>query len=300
MNDDLGFYRPLEEGQSRADLLRNAATAADRLRSQMGANAPAGAAAEAQALRDFISDEVRFADRPEVLPLDPAAAVAAAKLPVPIAVDQFAASHRFYMLRFPVDLHPSSRWSFSQLKARVEFNATGSDRPKVQSVFPETKFQDLLSTNASLQLGVRPDLEFSVGTGDLDVTVGSAHLKTEAGLAADVKGSAGISFGPWSVAWKRAIVKASQPGLEWVWWEVSGADLREGYSPPLIVILRVPKAATAVSAQAKLEASRHYNLLKNVFTGLGNLPRVYREFIEAGVPCISAPAVWDTLCVGGS
>jgi hypothetical protein len=120
-------------------------------------------------------------------------------------------------------------------------------------------------------------------------------LKAKAAVAAEVKGEAAFGIGPIKMRWSRAIVTTSSTGLEWVWWQIAGAELHQEQAPKLMVILQVPFGAGAISASGEMTVRRYYNLFSRAITNLARLPQVYREFIEAGVPLTQEPDWKDFL-----
>ena len=295
MIEDLQFYDPLTAtGTRRAELLLGAANAADNLRNFAGTADSTSPDAGAQALRELMKDEIILSERPEVYPIKVEDALKSVVLPVPVAGGAFGSKYKFFLVKFPFDLHPAGPWNFNQLKLQINFRAGDQERcPKVLALFPEKRWQDVLKADARLQIDVSPNLEFGVNTGDLKFKAGQVDASAKAEVGAKAKASLGLTVGPLQLDWKKALVKTCQPGLEWAWWEIGGADLRRGDSPPFMVVLQVPEANQHVSAVGRLQATRYYDLIRGVFRNITPWPRVYREFIEAGVPCSPEPVTWD-------
>lgn len=285
---------PALDERSRSTLLADAANSLDSLMNTQGAETESARSEAAGHLRALMRDEVKFAARPSVDPVGAAQAAGEAKQPVAIAVADYEKNYRFYLIKFPFDLRPAGPWSFNELKVEVEF-ASGQQehRPKVHAIFPDSKMQDKLSATGSLQVSLEPSLEFQAKTGALQLQAGSAAVSGGASLGTAIKGGASLGIGPFGVNWKKALVKTSQTGLEWAWWEIGGAELNKGDDPNLMVILQVPRESTSVTATGRLVATRYYNLISRAFRNITNLAQVYREFLQAGVPCDTGPVQWD-------
>jgi hypothetical protein len=295
MTEDLQFYDPLTAaGVPRSELLLAAAEVADNLRNFAGAGGSSIPDEGATALRELARDEIVFSAQPEIYPIDVEEALKSVKMPLSVSAADYGARFKYFLVKFPFDVQPAGPWNFNQLKVRIEFRAGEQERrPKVQALFPEARFQDILKTDASLEIGLSPTLEFGVKTGALSFEAAPVSASGDASVTAHAKGHGAFALGPFTLNWKKALVKTCHPGLEWVWWEVGGADLRRGDSPPFMVVLQIPEAATHVSAVGQLQASRYYNLIRNAFTNITNWPQVYREFVEAGAPYSPAPMTWD-------
>lgn len=295
MSGDVDFFdAAAASGAGRSALLLAAADAADSLGNFQGSGGTRAADDGAIALRALAQDEIVFSSQPEVYPIDVDAALKSAQLPPGVSAASFAAGHKYFLVRFPFDVQPAGPWNFHELKVRIEFTCSdGERRPKVQGLFPSTRYQDLLKADASLEIKVTPSAELSANTGALAFVAAPLTASAKAGIDGKLNATAGLSVGPFHVDWKRAIVKTSQPGLEWVWWQVGGADLRRGDSPPFMVILQVPDHATNLTAVGQVQATRYYNLIRNAFQNITNWPKVYREFVEAGAPYVAGPLTWD-------
>jgi hypothetical protein len=281
-------------GKARSDLLAEAADSLDSLMHAQGGETETGGSEAAKHLRAMMQDEARFAERPNVYEVTAEEVVKAAKQLVPIAAAKYEQNFRFYLMRFPFDLRPSGPWSFNELKVEVQFGSGPQEhRPKVHAIFPNSKMQEKLSATGTLQVSLEPTLEFQAKTGGLKLEAGQAAISGGASINTGIRGGASLGVGPVGVNWKKAIVKTSQTGLEWVWWEIGGAELNEGDDPQLMVILQVPRDSSSVTATGRLVTTRYYNLISRAFKNLTNLSRIYREFIEAGIPCDSGPTKWD-------
>ncbi|HEY7390999.1 MAG TPA: hypothetical protein VH640_20950 [Bryobacteraceae bacterium] len=284
-------------GKSRDDLLAEAAAACDNLANRMGAGGGQAAPDEASIrLREFRQDEARFSERPEVYALSGTEAFAQAKLPMPIQESAYSSRNDYYLVGFPFDLQPAGPYKFNELKVRVDFTAEHENRsPKVQGMFPAGKLQEMLKADLNLEVSIKPDVGFEVKTGQVELSTGAAGgpgVKGSAEVGGAAKGEAAFGVGPMRFRWNSALVTTSQPGLEWVWWQIGGTELHSEQSPRLMVILQVPHDAGAISASGQMEVRRNYRLFSRAVRNLTQLPQIYREFIEAGVPLRRGPVSW--------
>jgi hypothetical protein len=284
--------------KSRNELLEEAAAACDALANTMGGGSEPAPPEEASVrLREFRQDEARFSDRPEVYALSETEAFAHVKLPVTIRATAYSSHNDYYLVGFPFDLQPAGPYKFNELKVEVKFLAEHKDRsPKVQAMFPAGKLQEMLKADLNLEVSVKPDVGFEVKTGEVDLSASAAGgpgVKASAGVAGGLKGEGSLGVGPMKFRWNSALVTTSQPGLEWVWWQIGGTELRSEESPRLMVILQVPHDAGAISAFGEMKVSRYYNLFSRAIRNLAQLPKIYREFIEAGVPLDPVLVTWE-------
>jgi len=295
MTAELQFFdAAVAGGPRRSEFLLSAAQVADNLERFQGSGGTHAADEGAVALRELTKDEIVFSAQPEIYPIKVEDAIKSAKLPDSVALEDFGARSKYFLVRFPFDVQPAGPWNFNELKVRIEFNCGSEERrPKVQGLFPEARFQDVLKADASFEIGLTPNAEFAVDTGALAFDAGPLSASAKAALSAGLKGSGNFTVGPFKLDWKKALVTTSQTGLEWAWWQIGGADLRRGDRPPFMVVLQVPERATSISAEGQVQASRYYNLIANAFKNITNWPKVYREFIEAGAPYLAGPIRWD-------
>ena len=287
-------------GKSRNDLLAEAATACDALANTMSGDGEEAPPEEASIrLREFRHDEACFSARPEVYALSGTEAFAQVKLPVTLSESAYSSGNSYYLVGFPFDLQPAGPYRFNELEVTVNFTAEREDRrPKVQAMFPAGRLQEMLKADLDLQVSVKPDVGFEVRTGEIDLSVAAAGgpgVKGSAAVAGGVKGEASFGVGPMQFRWKSALVTTSQPGLEWVRWQIGGTELHGEQGPRLMVILQVQHDAGAISATGQMTVSRYYNLFSRAIRNLTKLPQIYREFIEAGVPLRRGPVTWNNL-----
>src|SRR5262249_1192439 len=147
-----------------------------------------------QVLRLFREDAV-FADRPEVYPISGVQALNVSKFPVPVEEADFTKGYKYYLIRFPYDLHPSGPYGFNRLQVRVDFyTVEGGRRTKVQARFPGSEHKDILRASAELEVKVEPNLDFAVETGKLNMQLGPTAASAEAGGKAKLHGSGGLEL----------------------------------------------------------------------------------------------------------
>jgi hypothetical protein len=214
----------------------------------------------------------------------------------PIRFKRLAKTYNFYWLYFPIALFPRRHWAFNLIEVRIEFNRGSSvahARPAAHQILPDKKFETLLQTRQSLEIGIDENFEFSVYTGNLAGQLGAPG--GELNLGADVKTAAGMGMvaGPFMYRIKRAAIDHTPVGMAKVFWRLDGPELFEENTPPLVVVAQVPKETKEVTVSAEMQAYRHRNYLStDIRDFLGELPRIYKNFLTAGVP-IRAETSWD-------
>jgi hypothetical protein len=282
----------------RNQLLANAADQLNALRGVMGSADVRGAAPadtpEACTIRAMAKDEGRFADKPQVFPVTNEAYLAA-RLSVPVATGQMMNQYRFYLLRFSFDLRPAAGWAFNKLAVQVEFDAdeTG-DRPKVYALFPDMKFKPILGAEAKVNAGLGADMQFEAGLKPVELSAGPAGVKTGGEAHAKAGVDATLVVGPFSLDWKKALIKTSQTGLEWAWWELDGAEFNRGDDPGLMVVVQVPRTAKRVGLRGQFRASRLFQLFDfGLRNAILNLDEAMSRFFKGGAPYDYGPVDWD-------
>jgi hypothetical protein len=285
-------------GIDRNQLLARAADQLNALRGDMGGAAVPGRAPvdtpEACTIRAMAKDEGRFADKPQVFPITDQAYLAA-RLSVPVAAEQMMSQYRFYLLRFSFDLQPAAGWAFNKLAVQVEFDAdeTGN-RPKVYALFPDKKFKPILEAGAKVDAGLGADMQFAAGLKEVQLSAGPAGLTTGGQAHAKAGVDTTLVVGPFSLDWKKALIKTSQAGLEWAWWELDGAEFNRGDDPGLMLVAQVPRTAKRVGLHGQFRASRLFQLFDfGLRNAILNLDEAMSRFFKGGAPYDFGPVDWD-------
>ncbi|MDJ0695366.1 hypothetical protein [Mastigocoleus sp. MO_188.B34] len=212
---------------------------------------------------------------------------------------EISQDHKFYWIKLPITLFPSSNWYFNKLECLVEFSSEFSEahlQPKVHSIFPERKFQQLFKANGNIEISIGGNMEFEANTGQLNLQAGEAQVTTNAGAKAKLGSNFGLisEFSPCSL--KADQIDHTDPGDSQVFWRINGAEFFQEDKPNLMVILQIPKSVQQVKIDAALQAYHRPNFWTTVMGNLGDLMRFLsnkgRTFYEKGAP-IKDITTWD-------
>ena len=277
--------------EARAGLLTAAAGAADALENFQGGTEE-NESGDGKLLRQFSQDVARFST-PIVDAVTLEAALASHLLPIPVDIAALAAKSRFYLIRFPFELKPQGPWSFNELTVASNSRPFPAKQSPASIHFSERQVQADLGRQCVIVGRSRSQL--GIFRRDWPACGGSCRRfgQSIGSVEGHAKAFAGLSVGPLGVIWKKALIKTSSTGLEWVWWELGGTTLKEDSDPGLMAVVRVPREVRTVSAFGKMKVRRYYPLFKQALKNLARLPAIHREFIEAGVPFEPLPVTWN-------
>jgi hypothetical protein len=276
-------------------LIEGAAKQLNALRNlQTGAGTFIGETPEAKLIRTLTEDEGRFADRPQVIPITKKAYFSA-KMPVPIAVDKLLKRYRFYLLKFSFDLHPAKGWAFNSLTMQVEFAADhGSERSKVYALFPNKKFSQILKVGGKVQATLGASIDFEAGLAPQHAASAVGSVSAGGSVHNSEKVELSCLAGPFTLEWKKSLIKASQPGLEWAWWQLAGSQFNEGDDPGLMLVAQVPSEARRVELRGQFTAKRKFAFFDyGVQNAILHLDDVFGRFFKGGTPYDHGPVSWD-------
>lgn len=278
-------------------MLNEAAQQLVALEGHMGKKARASVdrstARAAAQIRSLAADGCRFADKPTVIPIDDPEFLKG-KVPGSLSVAPLLQQYRFYLLKFSFDLRPAAGWSFRKLEIQVEFDRIqNSDRPKVFALFPDAKFKKLFEAEAQIEAGLSGDLQFKAELAPIALDAEVVSASTGGAAAAKAKTTVGFVAGPFRSDWKKMLIKTSQPGLEWAWWELAKSEFENGTDPGLMLVAQVPRQSNQVSLSGQLRASRDFKILDyGLWKALGEINETVRRWMHGGAP-VDSTQTWD-------
>jgi hypothetical protein len=215
-------------------------------------------------------------------------------LSAPVRFTTLSKDFNFYWTSIPIGLKPKFNWAFNRIEARIAFNEgeVATKLPKAYQILPAKQFQKLLEGNMQLDVRLNENFEFEAkaamkaGAGE-----NAAQGGASAGLA--VNASAGAVLGPFRYSVKKAKIDHNDPGMEWVFWRIDGAEFFEESSPQLVVVLQVPKGTKRLKIEAKLQAYRYFNTgAADWRAAVAHLPEAIKGFFERGAP-LADQNTWD-------
>jgi hypothetical protein len=282
----------------RAELLSIAGQTVRALSSELG---PEGQAADpavtsaALLLQQLNKETAELGSYPDVVKLEEEHFTKHG-LVVPSRFKDLSKRFRFYWVRFPITLAPLENRPFNKLEYAVEFNpgvADGYLRPRAHLILPDRKIKQLLEINNGLEVQIGENFEFEVASGKIDVQLGGAQAKVEAGVEAKAAAKMGLVAGPFKYSVKKAELEHSPAGTEKVFWRLSEARFFETDDPTFIVVLQVPKGVEQVKIAAAMQAYHSFNMwAANLSDVLGYFGERVANFFRKGAP-IPDQKVWD-------
>jgi hypothetical protein len=293
MVSELGF-RSNAAQFDRASVLKDAAKLIDAAGGPLGPSGEPIESDEGKQTRALLADEARLPAYPDIYRISDEDFLAQHK-PQPVTIKQLVENFNFLWVRFPIGLHPQLHWAFNMLEVRLEFGVgePAHLRPKAYRILPDKRFSELLKANMTLEFKLNENLEFEASTGKVMASSGMASASGSAGLGGELKGNAGVVFGPFQYGVKKAKIDHSAPGLEWVFWRLDGAEFFQEDVPELITILQVPKALKQCTIHAELQASRYFNFGAAPWQkAITQIPSMLRRFFEEGMP-LRDEKPWD-------
>ena len=105
----------------------------------------------------------------------------------------------FYLISIPVTLFPKAGWAFTRLECYLEFCPEENDanqRPIIHDIFPDNIWQEILTFEDSLNLGLDENLAFRAEVEKLEGNWKKLSGEAQAKLSANLGGKANLVVGP--------------------------------------------------------------------------------------------------------
>lgn len=253
-------------GTFRADILAEATQAISGWERELAPGnvekAPEKVEAAKRLLNQLSSPIAELGADPDILPVEEND-FSEHGLSVPTRFKDLAAKHRFYWLRIPVTLMPGENMPFVKLECAVEFNpdeALAPNRPRALSIFPDKKFQTLLATNTSLELGLGENLDLRATAKLPKIETGVGSMNIVGGATGKLQTKLNVKVGPFEHVWKKALIDHSTPGTEKVFWRIEDTEFFAGDPAGFVVVLQVPRSTTELHVAAALQAYPKFSL----------------------------------------
>lgn len=200
-----------------------------------------------------------------------------------IRQQQMQTSHNFYYMTITVDMRPASGAVFKALTCELDFGPKGAAEPIVQTIFPSTKWRDVMQWGGGMNLGLDGNLEWEVG-------VDASQVANVTGLPADLKAGVAnkndmksfIVLPDFSYDLGRFDIAAAGEGNSTCYWQIEDADLQKTISVKFGVVFKVPKGTESITLIGRAWADPSMNWLtgnlKPILAALGaNLQGIFKQ-----------------------
>jgi len=296
---NLDFSFDMSKVDDRRALLETAARRVDDLQGHLGPGLESVHTPEGDLLRDLKDDEAKLAGYPVVYRISDEDFLKKG-LPKPVQVAKLLEEYNYYWVQFPVGLAPKHNWAFNRIEMKIEFAEAASPHleAKAFQIFPDKKFQTLLSASAELsastelEVGLTEHLEFA--SAFLPVSAGPVGFVGGAEANLVVKPAASFVAGPFHYRLVKAQIDHSATGLNWVRWQIDGAEFFQENSPELVVIAQVPKEVKELHVSAAVQASRYFAYASaSLKQRIAQLSKEIIEFFHGGLPTLPDARNYD-------
>jgi hypothetical protein len=154
---------------------------------------------------------------------------------------QISGTHSFYYLCLKVALVPARGVQFSRLECRLDLGPKGASEPLVQSVFPASKWRDILAIGGSFQLGIDAHLNVAAESKDAAgiVIPGVSGLSAGAKAAATARTQVGVN--EFLYHFGTSEIVATGEGNSECFWRIAKPEMLEHQTIPFTITFKVPK-----------------------------------------------------------
>ena len=210
--------------------------------------------------------------------------------------------HNFYKVDIPITLKSAPDWAFSNLVCHVAFCPDEEDSkqvhllPTIHDIFPSDEWQEILSFQESLRLGLDENLAFRAEVENMEGKWQQLEGEAQAKLAVQVGGGIKLAFGPFSYRIRKAKIRSRGRGNVKAFWELRGTKYVNEQDVMLGIIFMVPKSRNKpISAIGALKVHHDFQVwsadllhFKRFFQG------AIQQFLEGGA-AIQKTQVWQDI-----
>ncbi len=192
-----------------------------------------------------------------------------------IRQEQMQTSHDFYYMTINVNMRPKPGAQFKSLTCELNFGPKGADEPIVQTIFPQTKWKDVMQWGGGMELRLNGNLDWEVGV-DLPQVDNISQLPADVAANVDNKNNLNsfIVLPDFSYDMGRFDVAAYGDGTSECFWQIEEADLQKTLTVQFGVVFKVPKGTKSFTLRGIAWAEPNMSWLttnvKNVFGDLGD------------------------------
>jgi hypothetical protein len=189
--------------------------------------------------------------------------------------EQMRESHDFYYMTINVNLQPKPGAQFRSLTCKLNFGPKGADEPIVETIFPDTRWRDVLNFGGGMSLGLNGNLDWGVG---VDATKAAEITKLPGELQASIANKnemkSFIVMPDYRYELGRFDVAAFGAGNSECYWHIQEPDLQKTLTVPFAIVFKVPKGTESITlhglAWAEPKMSWLTENVRNVFGDLGD------------------------------
>lgn len=190
-----------------------------------------------------------------------------------IRKQQMETDYDFYYMTLTVDMRPQPGAVFKSLTCELNFGPKGPDEPIVQTIFPSSKWHDVMEFGGGMSLALDGNLDWQVG-------IDASQVANATGLPADVKAGvvnknemkSFIVMPDFSYSLGRFDIAAAGEGNSECYWHIEDPDLQKSISFKFGIVFKVPKGTDSITLTGLAWAEPNMSWLtanvKNVFRDL--------------------------------
>ncbi|MBN2116871.1 MAG: hypothetical protein JW730_09880 [Anaerolineales bacterium] len=222
------------------------------------------------------------------------------KLEVPPAIASLLRRYDFYLVNFPITVHPRPGGGFVQLESIVEFNpgSPPKERPIAYQIFPQDEWQSIIHAWQGVRVGLNESFEFKIDP--IQAASGLPALDSPAKAAIELKlaGKAGLVFGPFDYDIRRPKIVGRGQGNVKVYWRMESEEAITQEQPCLGVVLQVPKDVPRVDINGVLKALPTFHYFTAEVRNLAEfMSSLGANFFKKGAP-VTHDMVWEDITAG--
>jgi hypothetical protein len=175
---------------------------------------------------------------------------------------QLGSQFDFYYLTLTVSLQPKHGALFQRLECSLDFGPKGNGEPIVQTIFPTSKWREVLNWGGRMSLGLNADLSWSAG---VETPTELAGLDLPANLQANIKNKnemkSFVVVPEYTFKLGRAEIVATGEGNSRCFWRLENPELQEVQTVQFGVVFKVPKGTSSVELTGLCAAQPEVNWL---------------------------------------
>jgi hypothetical protein len=243
-------------------------------------------------------DEVSFSASPVIYPID-INTYKATQAAIPDFLAEQLQRYDYYWMTVPVFLSTSTNWPFANIIIVTElYGDAGKDRPKAFRIFPDQRFHELFKAEASSELGLDSNLNFSLPQ-LLAPGVPPVIFKSFSAPEITGKLNAKIILPPISISITKAQIKNQGTDTEKIKWEFTDASVIRTEGLKTGVVIQAPKGTRTISVKGWILARRNNKILPAAIVNLLNstwqkFSEGQKKFFENGMP-IGNKVEWNDI-----
>lgn len=174
----------------------------------------------------------------------------------PIFLQQMMRSHDFYSLSLTASLMPGPGSSFSRLECQLDFKLPEDavEVPLVCSMFPQSKWREVLQLGQALDLGVNGNLQWEAGVRSLSAA--TPDRMASAGLSAGIEGGGKaklfLTVPSYTYSLGHAEISATGEGNDFCFWRIDDPTVQRQTTGKFSVVFKMPAGSETLLLEARL------------------------------------------------